>query len=77
MGWDKQATHGFTEVNEDMIEVSFKDKVDDVGEVTDTLIAPGHVPDIQPDVDHVHAWGQNTDQPDSHEMRHGPELFPM
>ena len=75
MGWDPDVTHGFTEIGDEMHEVTFKEKADEAGEVTDVLIAPGHLDDIQPDIDHVHAWDQDTDQPDHHEMRDGPPLF--
>jgi hypothetical protein len=69
MPWNDEIVHGFTDIQGEMEPVTFKEKADGAGEITDVLIAPGHVPDIQPDVNHVHAWAQNTDNPAHHDLR--------
>lgn len=75
MGWT-DPVYGQLDTGDDVVDVTFKDKLDSAGDVTDTLIAPGYVEDIQNGVDHVHAWGQNTDEPDHHDLRHGDAIFP-
>ncbi|KGN37725.1 hypothetical protein [Knoellia subterranea] len=75
MGWT-DPVHGQLDTGAELVDVTFKDKVDGAGEVTDTLLAPGFVSDIQPGVDHVHAWGQDTDSPDHHDLRDGNPMFP-
>jgi hypothetical protein len=80
MGWNNdEIIHGFTDTGSDVVPVTLKEKMDAEGVVTDALIAPGHVADIQRGVDHVHAWGQNTDEPDHHDLlAEGVQpLFPM
>jgi hypothetical protein len=75
--WSPDVIHGFTEIGGELVDVTYKEQLNSVGELSDALIAPGHVPDIQPDVDHVHVWGQDTDHPDHHDLREGTPLFPM
>lgn len=60
--------HGTTESGE---EVTLKGSIDG----TNALIARGHLPDIQPEIDHVHVWGQGSDRPDHHDMRWTEPLF--
>lgn len=76
MGWT-DPVQGQLDAGDELIDVTFKDKTDGAGDVTDTLIARGFVDDIQPGgVDHVHAWRQSTDVPDHHDMRQDTPLFP-
>lgn len=77
MPWDQNVTHGFTEVGDQVEAVTMKEKVNAAGEVTDVLLAPGHVADIQPDLDHLHAWNQEAGGvPDHHDLRDSPPMFP-
>ena len=78
MPWEQDVVHGFTEVNGQMADVTMKEKANEAGQTTDILLAPGHVPDIQPDVDHLHAWGQEVGGvPGHHDLRDGPPMLPM
>ncbi len=68
--WDKDdLVHGSTEHGEKVTVKFTKDG-------NEALVARGHVPDIQRDVDHVHAWQQKTGDPGHHDMRHTRKLFP-
>ncbi len=67
MPWDQNVTHGFTEVGDQVEAVTMKEKVNAAGEVTDVLLAPGHVADI-----HQEAGGV----PDHHDLRDSPPMFP-
>lgn len=66
--WDSEVEQGVLETGE---YVTFKTK----NGGTDILIARGHVSDIQDDIDHLHAWNQNTGIPDHHDMRYTKHLF--
>lgn len=77
MPWEPDVIHGFTEIGDQVEPVTMKEKLDETGDVSDVLLAPGHVPDIQPSVDHLHAWNQADDQAsDHHDLRDGPPMFP-
>lgn len=41
----------------------------------EALIARGHIADIQPEVDHAHAWNQKAGVPDHHDKRQGNKIF--
>lgn len=60
--------HGVVESGE---EVTLKESLDG----SEALIARGHLDDIQPENDHVHVWGQGSDEPGHHDMRWTEPLF--
>lgn len=69
--WDQDPDHLIHGTLESDEEVTVKDSLDG----TEALIARGFLDDIQPDIDHVHVWGQGSDSPDHHDMRWSDPLF--
>ncbi|MDQ1084558.1 MULTISPECIES: DUF349 domain-containing protein [Microbacterium] len=68
--WDKDdLVHGATERGEEVTVKFTKDG-------NEALLARGHVPDIQSDIDHVHVWHQKAGEPGHHDMRRTRKLFP-
>jgi len=68
--WKLEVEHGRIVPTDE--EVTIKMKQDG----SEILIARGHLPDIQPNVDHAHVWNLKEGMTDLRDLRRSPPLFP-
>ena len=80
-GWDPEIIHGVLDETDELVAVKYKYRN---GSVSDILIArdteDSDLKDITKENEkehpHVHAWDQDTETPDHHDMRYGKKMFP-
>lgn len=80
-GWDSEIIHGILDETDELVAMKYKYRN---GNISDILIArdtqDSDLEDITKENEqehpHVHAWYQDTEEPNHHDMKYGNKMFP-